>query len=152
MNTTKQWKCRKCGLRIPKALRYPVHCACGYIDHGNGPGDRVAEALAAIGITPAVWASYRIIGGGMTARLEYVPPADRKCGCKRRQEFLNALHAPPIQMRIARGVEIFRRKVLSARDAMIRPRQRVGGGWLNSILSRLRRSRRSAAAASNDSR
>lgn len=30
------WKCTKCNLEINANLTYPVHCACGWTDHGNG--------------------------------------------------------------------------------------------------------------------
>lgn len=30
------WKCSKCDTIINANLQYPIHCACGWIDYGNG--------------------------------------------------------------------------------------------------------------------
>ena len=91
-NMKPYWKCRNCGLRIGKALTYPVRCSCGAVDRGNKLGDRVAELLARAGITPDTWSEWRIVGGGMTATLVRIPPAERQCGCGKRKELLNDVH------------------------------------------------------------
>ena len=53
-----------------------------------GLGDTIARILYKIGISPETWDSYKIIGGGMTARLVKTP-ADERCRCEERREWLN---------------------------------------------------------------
>ena len=47
-----RWTCPVCGIRVNVRV-LPVHCACGYAqyEYPAGLGDRVAAAMAKVGIT-----------------------------------------------------------------------------------------------------
>jgi len=53
-----------------------------------GLGDTISFWLHKIGISPETWDSYKIIGGGATARLVKTPE-DERCHCEKRREWLN---------------------------------------------------------------
>lgn len=64
----------------------------------QGFGDTLARWLESWGLTKERWSAlqaYKVIGGGMTARVVWIHPAERTCHCQLRQEWLNWLFPYP---------------------------------------------------------
>jgi hypothetical protein len=71
-----------CGVQSRAAVGKAVYCACGYVQlqHPPGLGDRVAAALARVGITEQ---RYRLAKQAIGLKPD--------CDCKKRQRLLNQL-------------------------------------------------------------